>query len=219
MAFDFRAVSSELLVDAPILAVRRDIVTMPGGGTAPREIVEHFGAVAVVAFDGENIALVHQYRRSVGQRLYELPAGLLDVANEDPLDCAQRELREEAGVKAQQWQLLVDLVTSPGFCDESVRVYLAQQLSETPRPEAEEEEADLTLHWVPLPQAVDMVMTGKVYNSIAIAGIMTAAQALASAQVRSVEEPFEIRPTALSSRRQAEGLSGDMKKKPGRSPR
>ena len=89
---------------------------MPGGGLADREIVEHFGAVAVVALDKENrLIMVEQYRHSVRQRLLELPAGLLDIAGEDELEAAQRELAEEAGLAAQDWGVLVDLVTSPGF--------------------------------------------------------------------------------------------------------
>ena len=77
----FDILDSEVLLDAPIIAVRRDTLRMPGGGTGKREIVEHFGAVAVVAFDGANIALVHQYRHSVQRRLWELPAGILDIAD------------------------------------------------------------------------------------------------------------------------------------------
>ena len=84
MSHDFEVVGSELLLDAPIIAVRRDEVVMPGGTTAFREIVEHFGAVAIVAIDdAERIAMVHQYRRSVDRRLWELPAGLLDIKGED----------------------------------------------------------------------------------------------------------------------------------------
>lgn len=63
---EFTVTDTELLLESPILGVRRDSLIMPGGSTARREVVEHFGAVAVVAFDGENIAMVKQYRRSVG---------------------------------------------------------------------------------------------------------------------------------------------------------
>ena len=203
-------------MDAPILAVRRDQVRMPKGSTAAREIVEHFGAVAVVAFDGARIAMIRQYRHAVGTRLWELPAGLLDVAQEDPLECAKRELQEEAGLAAQDWKLLVDVVLSPGFCDETVRVYLAQDLSEVPRPEAgDDEEADLTFEWVALEDAVDMVLSQQVHNSTAVAGILTAWQVLkGGAQAQDADRPFELRPQALAARRQAEGFIGDMKKVP-----
>lgn len=141
----FTVVDSEVLLEAPIIAVRRDRLVMPGGTESNREIVEHFGAVAVVAFDGERIALVRQYRHCVKDRLWELPAGLLDVANEDPLECARRELAEEAGQAAARWDLVTDLVCSPGFCEEAVRIYLARELSEVPRPVADDEEADMSL--------------------------------------------------------------------------
>lgn len=209
----FTVVDSEVLLEAPIIAVRRDRLVMPGGTESNREIVEHFGAVAVVAFDGERIALVRQYRHCVKNRLWELPAGLLDVANEDPLECARRELAEEAGQAAARWDLVTDLVCSPGFCEEAVRIYLARELSEVPRPAADDEEADMSLTWVPVEQAREMVLRGEVKNSIAIAGIMVAGEVIAGrAPARSVDEPFDLRPESLPRRRQAMGFGEDMKR-------
>lgn len=214
MSFQFETVESTLLVDSNILGLRRDIVTMPGGGTAPREVVEHFGAVAVVAFDGGSIAMVKQYRRAVDRRLWELPAGLLDVAHEDPLICAQRELQEEAGLKADQWSLLVDIINSPGFSDEAVRIYLAQGLQSVEKPVAEDEEQELETVFVPLKEAVGMVFNGQVHNSIAVAGIMTAHAVLhLGYDDRNADTPFVLRPQALAARRQAEGFFEDMKKR------
>ncbi|MHA2788912.1 NUDIX domain-containing protein [Corynebacterium sp. S7] len=211
---NFEVTNSEMLVDAPIIAVREDTVTMPGGGTAKRQIVEHFGAVAVIALDEQNrIAMVKQYRHSVGQRLWELPAGILDIAGEDPVDCARRELEEEAGLAADSWSLLTDIVSSPGFCEETVRIFLAQDLREVPRPEATEEEADMEFSWVPLHEAVDAVMVGKVANSIALAGIMTASEVVAGRhETRNADTPFELRPSSMADRRQAQGIVPDMKK-------
>lgn len=210
----FEVTESELLIDAPILALRRDTVTMPGGSTAHREVVEHFGAVAVVAVDDNGrIAMVEQYRHTVGLRLWELPAGLLDFAGEDALETAKRELVEEAGLVADSWSVLVDLVTSPGFAEEAVRVFLATGLKETKRPEAEEEEADMAFDWVPLEQARASVMTGEIANSIAIAGILSASEVLAGrAEARSTDTPFELRPTHLAERRRSQGIEPDMKR-------
>ncbi len=210
----FEVTDSELLIDAPILALRRDTVTMPGGSTATREVVEHFGAVAVVAVDAnERIAMVEQYRHTVGRRLWELPAGLLDFDGENALVTAQRELVEEAGLKAGKWSVLVDLVTSPGFAEEAVRVFLATDLTETDRPEAEEEEADMGFAWVPIDEARADVMNGRIANSIAIAGILSASEVLAGrAEARSTETPFALRPTHMPARRRAEGITPDMKK-------
>lgn len=215
MSHSFTVTDSELLQEAPILALRRDTVSMPDGSHVGREIVEHFGAVAVVAFDGARIAMVKQYRNAVGRRLWELPAGLLDVADEDPLICAQRELQEEAGLAAAHYRLLIDVANTPGICDEAVRVYLAESLVEVPRPEASEEEADMTLHWIPLDEAVRMVFAGEVHNASTVAGILCAQQVIAGEQAaRSVEEPFDLRPTALAQRRKAAGITGDMKRMP-----
>ncbi|WP_018295442.1 NUDIX domain-containing protein [Corynebacterium lubricantis] len=209
----FEVTDSELLVDAPIISLRRDTVTMPGGGTAKREIVEHFGAVAVVALDDQNrIAMVEQYRHSVGARLWELPAGILDFAGEEPLTGAERELAEEAGLAADSWSLLTDIVTSPGFCEETVRIFLARDLREVERPEVSEEEADMNFSWVPFHEAVNAVMAGKIANSIALAGIMTAAEVVAGRhETRDIDTPFEFRPRSMPDRRQAQGIVPDMK--------
>lgn len=214
MSHEFEVKDSSVLIDAPILAVRRDRLTMPGGNEADREIVEHFGAVAVVALDREGrVALVEQYRHSVGKRLLELPAGLLDIAGEDELTCAKRELVEEAGLEADDWGVLVDLVTSPGFAEEAVRVFIARGLTEVERPEAENEEADMGQRWVPLDEAAAMVLRGEIVNSIAVAGILAAREIEArGATPRDTGEPFAYRPTALAKRRRAQGIAPDMKR-------
>lgn len=210
---NFEVVSSELLLDSPIIAVRRDGVVMPGGTVANREIVEHFGAVAILAVRDGMIPMVRQYRHCVKQRLWELPAGILDVADEDPTECAKRELQEETGLAAENWSVIVDLVSSPGFCEESIRVFLATGLSEVERPEPEDEEADMQLQWFSIAEAVDMVLRGEIVNGIAIAAIMTGAHLIESGQSgRPVSEPFELRPTAMAERRKAAGLHADMKR-------
>lgn len=199
----FEVVSSETISEHPIIALRRDEVTMPGGHTARREVVEHFGAVAVVTLNEKGeVALIEQYRHSLGRRLWEVPAGLLDAPGETALETAQRELVEEAGLEANNWSLLVDLATSPGFCDEAVRVFLATDLREVQRPEAEDEEADLTLQWVPLAEACSMIMRGEINNAIAIAGLFAAQEVFAGrSNARSVDDPFALRPVALAERK------------------
>ncbi|OEY04405.1 ADP-ribose pyrophosphatase [Corynebacterium sp. BCW_4722] len=214
MRHEFTVTDSQLLIDATILAVRRDTVTMPGGGSAKREIVEHFGAVAVVALDAAGrVALVEQYRHSVGARLWELPAGLLDIHGEEALVCAKRELVEEAGLEADSWEVLVDLVTSPGFAEEAVRVFLARGIREVEQPEAEDEEADMQLRWVALDEAAAMVLRGEIVNSIAVSGILAAREVEAgNFQPRGVEEPFEFRPESMAKRRGEQGVVPDMKR-------
>ncbi|MGD1241664.1 NUDIX domain-containing protein [Mycobacterium seoulense] len=202
---NFETASSETLYTGKIFALRSDQVRMPGGATAIREVVEHYGAVAIVALNEDNnIAMVYQYRHAFGRRLWELPAGLLDVAREPPQETAVRELQEEVGLRAGTWQVLVDLNSAPGFSDESVRVYLATELTEVARPEAHHEEADMTMRWFPVAEAVRMVFSGEIVNSIAIAGILAAHAVTAGvAEPRPVDSPWPDKPTAFAARKAA----------------
>ncbi len=165
---------SELIDDAPIIALRRDTI-LTSTGEAVREVVEHFGAVAVVAVQGERVLLVRQWRQPVGEYLWELPAGLLDHVGESPLAAAQRELAEEAQLCSHAWSLLGDIVTSPGFAEEKVRVFLAEDCAplETPgEPGAlEAEEADLERQWVDVDELRRWIAEGKILNSIALSGL------------------------------------------------
>ncbi|BBZ13858.1 NUDIX domain-containing protein [Mycobacterium branderi] len=201
----FETTSSETLHTGKIFALRTDHVRMPGGKTVTREVVEHYGAVAVVALDDEgNLPLVYQYRHPFGRRLWELPAGLLDVDGEAAHLTAARELREEAGLQAKTWQVLVDLDSTPGFSDESVRVYLATGLTQVDRPEAHDEEADMTLHWFALDEAVRQVFSGEIVNSLAVSGILAAhAVRRGVAEPRPVDAPWIDRPTAFAKRQAA----------------
>ena len=199
---DFATVASETLYVGKIFALRADEVSMPGGRTARREVVEHYGAVGIVALDeDDNVALIYQYRHPVGRRLWELPAGLLDIGGEPPHLSAARELQEEAGLTARNWSVLVDVVSAAGFSDECVRMYLATGISDVGRPEAHDEEADLTLTWVPLAKAVDMVLSGEIVNSLAVSGILAAYTARRDGRaVRPVDTPWPDRSTRFAAR-------------------
>lgn len=204
----FETASSETLYSGKIFALRSDRVRMPGGSIAVREVVEHYGAVAIVALDdGGNIPMVYQYRHPLGRRLWELPAGLLDIAGEAAHFTAARELEEEAGLRADTWQVLIDLDSTPGFSDESVRVYLATGLAQVARPKAHDEEADMTMQWFPLAEAVQGVLRGEIVNAIAVAGILAAHAVTAGvAEPRPVDSPWIDRPTAFAARK--EGQAG-----------
>jgi ADP-ribose pyrophosphatase len=201
---DFPVDGSTDLYAGRVMALRADRIVMPGGRVATREIVEHPGAVAVAALDADDrIMMIHQYRQAVRRRLWELPAGLLDVAGEDPLLTAQRELAEEAGLAATEWSVLLDLVPSPGFSDESIRVYLARGITEVGRPEmGDDEEADLTLRWVSMPVAVRMALAGTIVNATTVAAVL-AAHVLAGAPTaaRATDAPWPDRPTRFAARR------------------
>jgi len=182
---EFRVLDSEKVYEGRVISLRRDTVAMPGGGSSVREVVHHPGAVAVVALDDdENVVLLRQYRHPVGQHLWELPAGLRDSDGEPPLETAKRELAEETLLAAGRWSLLVSVNNSPGFSDELVQVYLAEDLSAVDRPAGftvEHEEADMTVERVPLRDAVQRVFDGDIRNSSAVAGILAAAQLRANA--------------------------------------
>jgi 8-oxo-dGTP pyrophosphatase MutT (NUDIX family) len=199
---EFETVESETLYIGNIFALRADEVRMPHGNVARREVVEHFGAVAVLALDDDNnVMLVYQYRHPLSRRLWELPAGLLDLGGEPPHITAARELKEEAGLAAAEWRALIDLDTAPGFSDESVRVYLATGLTDIGRPDAHDEEADLTLRWFSLDEAVRMVLSGEITNSIAVGGILAAHTVTDPAALRPVDAPWLDRPTSFARRK------------------
>ncbi len=167
-------VSTSLIGQGPIVSLHTDRVRGPDGAEFERQVVRHQGAVAVVAVDEDDRVLVlTQYRHPVGQRLVELPAGLLDVEGEDPQAAAERELAEEAHLSAERWSVLVDLLTSPGFSDERVRVYLAEGLSTAGVPdgfEAAHEEADMGRHWIALSDLVQAVRIGEVKDALTVSG-------------------------------------------------
>jgi 8-oxo-dGTP pyrophosphatase MutT (NUDIX family) len=140
----FERIGGETAWEGRIARVRVDRFRYDDGEEADREIVEHPGAVAVVAFDGERLYLVRQPREPVDeQRLLELPAGKLDEEGEDPLDTGKRELAEEVGKGARTWRKLTAFYTSPGFADEECHLYLATDLFDDPAEAAEEERIEI----------------------------------------------------------------------------
>lgn len=159
-----------------VVALRTDRVRMPHDAVADRDVVEHPGAVGVIALDGDDrVLLVQQYRHPAGYRLWEPPAGLRDIDGEDPGATVRRELYEEAGYRAHWWHTLVDAFTSPGMSDERARIYLARGLTEVPDKErytGVHEEVDMPRCWVPLDQAVQQVLAGQLHNPLAVMGIL-----------------------------------------------
>ncbi|POX62533.1 ADP-ribose pyrophosphatase [Streptomyces sp. Ru62] len=157
-------------------SVRTDDVVMPDGSVARRDYQVHPGSVAVLALDEEDrVLLINQYRHPVRHKLWEIPAGLLDVPGENPLHAAQRELYEEAHVKAEDWRVLTDVYTTPGGCDEAVRIFLARGLSEAEgeRFAAEHEETDMQLARVPVEELVRRVLAGDLHNNCLVVGVLS----------------------------------------------
>ncbi|HVU74316.1 MAG TPA: NUDIX hydrolase [Mycobacteriales bacterium] len=200
MSEGYRTLDSVEVWRGHVIAVRRDQVQMPSGDVHERDVVEHPGAVHVLAFDDQDrVLLIRQYRHPVGRHLLELPAGLLDVAGEPASATGARELAEEAGLAAAEWHHLIDVLPTPGGSNEATRVFLARGISAAPAAgfTAEGEEADLTLSWHPLDEAVEMVLSGELTNGTASAAILAAAALAARgwAGLRPAAQPWPDRPT------------------------
>ena len=190
--------SSEELVRSRLVTVRADMVRTPDNQVAERDVVLHPGAVAVLALDAaDRILMIRQYRHPVGRLLWEIPAGLRDVAGEDPWVTAQRELVEEAGYRARDWRVLADYYSSPGFSTERLRVFLARDLEAVPEAERnfvpEDEEAHLLLGWLPLEEGVRKVFAGELHNGVAALAIMAgyAVRSQGYDQLRPADAPEE----------------------------
>ncbi|MFE0653871.1 NUDIX domain-containing protein [Streptomyces sp. NPDC059534] len=181
-------------------SVRTDDVVMPDGTVARRDYQVHPGSVAVLALDEQDrVLLLKQYRHPVRHKLWEIPAGLLDVPGENPLHAAQRELYEEAHVKAENWRVLTDVYTSPGGTDEAVRIFLARDLAEAEgeRYEVSDEEADMELARVPVGELVRGVLAGELHNSCLVVGVLALAAARAGdglSALRPADTPWPARP-------------------------
>ncbi|MEU2715134.1 NUDIX hydrolase [Streptomyces sp. NPDC007205] len=181
-------------------SVRTDEVVMPDGSVARRDYQVHPGSVAVLALDEEDrVLLINQYRHPVRYRLWEIPAGLLDVPGENPLHAAQRELYEEAHVKAEDWRVLTDVYTTPGGCDEAVRIFLARDLSaaEGERFAAEHEETDMEHARVPVDELVRRVLAGDVHNNCLVVGVLSLVAARGGDgldALRPADAPWPARP-------------------------
>lgn len=159
--------------------VEDHVVVVEGEEPVVRQYTRHPGAVAVVAMRGEEgaeeILLLRQYRHPVNASLWEIPAGLLDIPGEDSLVAAERELAEEADLKAARWDVLVDFFTSPGGSTEPLRVFLARDLETTETSfEREDEEATMEYAWVSLSDALDWVLAGRLHNPSTVIGILSA---------------------------------------------
>lgn len=158
--------------------VVREQVDLGDAGVVTREFVAHTGAVGCVALDEQGrVLLLQQYRHPTGILDWELPAGLLDVAGEPPREAAARELYEEADLRAETWHVLADWQNSPGGSSENWRCFLARDLTSVDaaeRFEREHEEADIVARWVPLQEAVDAVLAGRLHNACTVAGVLAA---------------------------------------------
>jgi NTP pyrophosphohydrolases including oxidative damage repair enzymes len=194
-------IGRETVYEGRIWNVVHDTVQLSDDGSRiERDYIVHPGAVSILALDErERVLLVNQYRHPVGMRLWELPAGLLDVAEEPPLEGAKRELWEEADRTAESWAVLTDVFLSPGSSSEALRIFLARDVSLAPeeqRHERTDEEAEIITRWVPLDEAVAAVLDGRIHNPSAVVGLLAAFAARASnySTLRPADSSFEAHP-------------------------
>jgi ADP-ribose pyrophosphatase len=156
-----------------VLTLNIESVRLPNGHVAELEVAHHPGGAAVVALDSDGrVCLLRQYRHAAGGWLTELPAGKLD-GGEPPLQCAQRELAEEAGREAARWTELGRFYTSPGVLTEQIHLFLAEDLRPVlAQPEAHEV---LTVDWVPFASALEQARSGRLDDGKTIVGLVRAA--------------------------------------------
>jgi len=170
--------STEVVAEGQIFDLRRDVVDLGEHGDVTREYLDHPGAVVVVALreiDGvDHVLMIRQYRHPVRTREWELPAGLLDVEGEAPALTAARELAEEVELRADRWDVVIDFFASPGSTSETLRVFLARDITTVTDGTFERagEEAGITGLWVPLDDAYAAVLTGRIHNPGAVIGLM-----------------------------------------------
>lgn len=185
------ASSTDLHRDDWVVALRSDRIQRPGHlGEEPfrRLVLEHPGAVIILAVDDqERVLCMRQYRHAAQRRLVELPAGLCDVDGEDPVEVARRELLEEAEMEAGEWTHLTSTYSSPGLSNELMHFYLARDLRSADRGDfvPEHEEADMETFWVPYDDLVAAVLDGRIGDAPVVVAVLLAQARGLAGSVRS----------------------------------
>lgn len=193
--------SQEVLGEGHISSFVNEEIETPDGALIQRQFLTHPGAVAVVAWreDTDDIAVLRQYRHPVRTELVEIPAGLLDPTDASYVEAAQRELAEEVALAADRWHVLVDMCTTPGACEETLRIFLARDLRQTSRPEGfvlEGEEAHMTWRWRPRERLVEAVLAGSLESPSLVTGVLALETARLRGTIdalRPAEAPWPIR--------------------------
>lgn len=175
----FTRISTEEIHPWAMYSLVHAVIEAPSGEQFHRTFVDSPGAVGVVAISAdEKVVLVTQYRAAIGDVLTEIPAGLRDVPGEEPLITAQRELAEEAGLQASEWQWLGRIASAPGVTNSTVEIFLARGLAEVPREPHGPEEDHMTITYVPLSEAVEEVVRGRLSDSKTCVGLLLADRVL-----------------------------------------
>lgn len=164
--------SGEEIFSGHVFSVHLDKVKIADGSIRQREVVEHRGGVGVVAVDEDGcVYMVRQFRYAVGKALLEIPAGKLEKG-EEPLSSAKRELAEETGCTAENWQDLGIMYPTPGYCSEALHIFMATGLHRGKQ--CLDDGEILTVEKIPLEKIVDMIMSGEVKDGKTVFGILKA---------------------------------------------
>lgn len=156
-----------------LIRLNREAVSLPNGRDVELDIVHHPGGAVVAAVNGrEEVCMLRQFRHAAGGVIWELPAGCIDPGESEPLSTARRELEEEAGLVARDWRSLGSIYTTPGFCDEVLYLFLARDLVETCTDHGEDELIEV--RWLPLAEALRMVMDNGIQDAKTVAGLFKA---------------------------------------------
>ena len=169
-----KRVASEEIFRGRMLHIFNDTVELPNGMPASREVIRHVGAVAVLPLTGDGQAVVErQFRYPVGKVITEIPAGKLNSSDEDRLEAAKRELREETGITADEWTDMGEFIPAAAYCDEKLTLYLARGLHYGPRDLDDDE--FLNVETVPFGELVDDVMNGRIVDAKTQTAVLKAA--------------------------------------------
>ena len=176
---NFKVLNKEEIYRGKIVDLIVDHIHYDSGNTSIREIVEHpGGAVVLCVLENNDIVLIKQYRHPFGKEVVELPAGKLEK-NEDPLHCAKRELQEETGFAARSWKKLASIMTTPGFCNEILHIFIATDVYGSEAGQAlEEGETTLQVIRTSIDQAEKMIDSGEIVDAKTIIGILMGMRAL-----------------------------------------
>ncbi len=164
---------SETVFEGRVWDIKRETAALDGGAVT-REFMSHSGAVAVLAIDDQDrVLVINQYRHPIRMRDWEVPAGLLDVDGEEPLEAAKRELGEEADLVAASWSEPIVVHPSPGGIDEKIHLFVARDLSASPHPhERTDEEAEIVIRWVTLDEVIEAALTGRIHNGTLMLAVL-----------------------------------------------
>lgn len=170
--FEEKTISTEPIYDGRIIKVQKDLVTLPNGKTASRELVKHPGAVGIIPITAEGkLIVVEQYRKALERSLIEIPAGKLEPG-EKPATTAIRELEEETGMGANQFDYLQTIATSPGFANEEIHLFIAKDLYKIAQPASLDEDEFVELMEIDLEEAEEMIVNGSISDAKTVIAVM-----------------------------------------------